>query len=163
MYDKYKQHIVHPAEKYYFKKALSLKRIIKYRVPQIYGTPKIHKPLINRRDKIPHFRSVVTCINSLPEVPSKWCNLKLNEAIQHSFTTIIKDNKCIRTSLTKKFPNGVPNGLRLFLLDAEGMYNNVHQSIHFTKYATGYKHIKTNTTKHSQHYLSQKKFDDDYD
>ena len=124
IYARYKKNIILRAERDYFTKALSINKLLKYTIPQMYGTPKVHKPLWNRQQCIPKFRPVVTCINTVPEVFSKYCNHKMDEATKRCFKTIIKDNTCIRTSLMKKFKNGVPAGARLFSLDATVMYNN---------------------------------------
>ena len=117
-YNKYCDTLTTTAEQVYFKRAMSPANLNKTRVPQFYGTPKVHKPGHKTRP-------VVSCVNSIPEIFSKYVNYQLQKVVNKWLPTVLRDSDHLREELVKKFPNGLPPGAKLFSLDAVSMYSNI--------------------------------------
>lgn len=80
----------------------------------------------NKKQYIPHFRSVVSCVNTLSEVFSKFLDWKLKDIVLHSFSYIIKNSNNIQTKLSASFPTSLPLTACLFSLDAVSIYSNIN-------------------------------------
>jgi hypothetical protein len=107
------------AEATYFRRALTPQRLRNTRTPQIYGMYKVHK------DGAPKMRPVVSCINSIPEIFSKWVDYWLKKIVRNILPTYLRDTEDLMRKLEERFPNGLPAGAKLFSVDAIGMYANI--------------------------------------
>jgi hypothetical protein len=125
IYDKFHTEIHTSAEKTYFSCALNDTTLGTYRVLQFYCTYKVHKT------GQPKMRPIVSCVNSLPEIFSKWIDYWLKKVVATLVPTYIKDSADLIKSLHKAFPNGLPTRAKLFSADAVSMYSNIdtHHSI----------------------------------
>ncbi len=88
-------------------------------VPQIDDIYKVHK-------KIKKQRPVISSVNSIPELFSKHVDYWLKKVVGNLLLTYIKDAEHIMQSLHETFPNGLPPGAKLFLVNAVGMYSNIN-------------------------------------
>jgi hypothetical protein len=118
IHDKYCHTLPTKAEETYFKRALSDDHLNRTRVPQFYGMFKVHKP-----DK--KMRPVISCVNSIPEIFSKWIDHHLKIVVKTLLPTYMKDSIQLQQSLSQAFPNGLPPNARLFSVDAVSMYSNI--------------------------------------
>ena len=100
-------------EKQYFAKQLDLK----HRIPQFYGTPKVHK----NKEPTP-FRPVVSQCGSLSAIISKCIDYKL-QPFTHSIPSYIKNSSMLLDKLDKF--KTLPKGAKLFTSDATSMYTNI--------------------------------------
>jgi hypothetical protein len=107
------------AEETYFQRALSDSSLNRTRTPQIYGMFKVHKT------GSPKMRPVVSCINSIPEIFSKWVDYWLKKIVRHILPTYLRDTEDLILKLNARFPDGLPKGAKLFSVDAIGMYANI--------------------------------------
>jgi hypothetical protein len=89
------------------------------RVPQFYGIYKVHK------NGTPKTRPIVSSVNSIPEIFSKWVDYWLKKVVRTMLPTYIRNADHLMTELRRTFPNGLPPGARLFSVDAIGMYSNI--------------------------------------
>lgn len=117
-YKMYRDTLTTTAEQVYFQRALSPHYLANTRVPQFYGTPKVHKPGNKTRP-------VVSCVNSIPEIFSKYVNYQLQKIVDKRLPTVLRDSDHLREELLKQFPDGLPPGAKLFSLDAVSMYSNI--------------------------------------
>ena len=104
-------------------------------MPQFCGTCKVHK------GGAPKLRPVVSCVNSIPEIFSKWVDCWLKQAVREHLPTYLRDAEHLISELKSSFPNGLPKGARLFSMDAVGMYSNIDtkHGVEMTlKYLTDY-------------------------
>jgi hypothetical protein len=107
------------AEEVYFKRAMTDSHLDSTRVPQFYGMFKVHKP----GNKM---RPVISCVNSIPEIFSKWVDHHLKTLVESNLLpTYMKDSEQLQRSLNEAFPNGLPPNARLFSVDAVSMYSNI--------------------------------------
>lgn len=106
------------AERVYFERAMTSTNLDNTRVPQFYGTPKVHKPGNKTRP-------VVSCVNSIPEIFSKHVNYQLQKVVTQWLPTALRDSDHLREELAKTFPQGLPPGAKLFSIDAVSMYSNI--------------------------------------
>jgi hypothetical protein len=119
VYNKYRHTLPTKAEETYFSRAMTDEYLNSTRVPQFYGTFKVHKP-----DK--KTRPVISCVNSIPEIFSKWIDHHLKTVVDSNLLpTYMKDSEQLQRSLSKAFPNGLPPNARLFSVDAVSMYSNI--------------------------------------
>ncbi len=119
VYDRYKHTLPSKAEETYFSRAMTPEYLNATRVPQFYGTFKVHKP-----DK--KTRPVISCVNSIPEIFSKWIDHHLKTLVDSNLLpTYMKDSEQLQLSLFQAFPNGLPPNARLFSVDAVSMYSNI--------------------------------------
>jgi hypothetical protein len=107
------------AEETYFKRALTKDHLGQTRVPQFYGCYKVHK------NGKPKTRPIVSSVNSIPEIFSKWVDYWLKKVVRKILPTYIRDADHLMTELRRTFPDGLPQGARLFSVDAVGMYSNI--------------------------------------
>ena len=119
IYEKYKHTLPTRAEDTYFSRAMTPEYLNSTRVPQFYGTFKVHKPGKKTRP-------VISCVNSIPEIFSKWIDHHLKTLVDSNLLpTYMKDSEQLQQSLLKTFPNGLPPNARLFSVDAVSMYSNI--------------------------------------
>jgi hypothetical protein len=119
IYCKYGYALPTKAEETYFKRAMANDYLAAKRCPQFCGTFKVHKP-----DK--KMRPVISCVNSIPEIFSKWIDHHLKTLVESNLLpTYMKDSEQLQCSLLKAFPNGLPPHARLFSVDAVAMYSNI--------------------------------------
>lgn len=107
------------AEATYFKRALSPEYLADTRTPQFYGAFKVHK------NGAPKLRPIISSVNSISEIFSKWVDYQLKKVVKDLVPTYIKDSDQLIKELTAAFPNGLPPGAKLFSVDAVGMYSNI--------------------------------------
>jgi hypothetical protein len=107
------------AEETYFKRSLTKDNLSQTRVPQFYGVYKVHK------NGKPKTRPIVSSVNSIPEIFSKWVDYWLKKVVRKILPTYIRDADHLMNELRRTFPNGLPPGARLFSVDAIGMYSNI--------------------------------------
>ena len=88
-------------------------------MPQFCGTCKVHK------GRAPKLRPIASCVNSAPEIFSKWVDCWLKQAIREHLPTCLRDAEHLISELKSSFPNGLPKGAHLFSMDAVGMHSNV--------------------------------------
>jgi hypothetical protein len=119
IYGKYGHSVPSEAESVYFDRALEEHRLNATRTPQIYGMFKVHK------NGAPKTRPVVSCINSIPEIFSKWVDYWLKKVVRTILPTYLRDTEDLMQKLADRFPNGLPAGAKLFSVDAVGMYANI--------------------------------------
>jgi hypothetical protein len=119
IYETFQREIQTPAERTYFSRALNESTLDSYRIPQFYGTYKVHK------SGPPKMRPIVSCVNSLPEIFSKWVNYWLTKCVATLVPTYIKDSLDLINTLHLTFPHGLPMGAKLFSADAISMYSNI--------------------------------------
>ena len=117
----YKHTLPTTAEQTYFKRAITEEYLNATRVPQFYGTFKVHK--IDKK-----MRPVISCVNSIPEIFSKWVDHHLKTVVGSFLPTHMKDSIELQQSLMDTFPNGLPPNAKLFSVDAVGMYANIDTS-----------------------------------
>jgi len=119
LYKQYR-HLLHSeAEQTYFKRALHPENLEQTRVPQFYGAYKVHK---SGKTKM---RPIVSCVNSLPEIFSKWIDYWLKQVVRSHLATYLRDVEHLLNDFSTLFPNGLPANARLFSMDAVGMYANI--------------------------------------
>ncbi len=106
------------AEKTYFERATKTTFLNATRIPQFYGMPKVHKPGVS-------MRPVISSVNSVAEIFSKWVDYKLKSTVTELLPTHIRDSDHLQQSLLEAFPDGIPAGAQLFTVDAVGMYSNI--------------------------------------
>jgi hypothetical protein len=70
-------------------------------------------------------RPIVSCVNSLPEIFSKWVDYWLKKCVTTLVPTYIKDSADLIKALRATFPNGLPTGAKIFSADAVSMYSNI--------------------------------------
>jgi hypothetical protein len=121
IYSEYKHTLPTTAEQTYFKRAITEEYLNATRVPQFYGTFKVHK--IDKK-----MRPVISCVNSIPEIFSKWVDHHLKTVVGSFLPTHMKDSIELQQSLMDTFPNGLPPNAKLFSVDAVGMYANIDTS-----------------------------------
>jgi hypothetical protein len=130
-------HLLHSeAEATYFKRATSTEHLCNTRVPQIYGIFKVHKKDLKTRP-------VISSVNSIPEIFSKHIDYWLKKVVGDLLPTYIKDADSLVRDLHTAFPNGLPQGAKLFSVDAVGMYSNIdtnHGIEVLTEWLTRYRH-----------------------
>jgi hypothetical protein len=119
IHKQYADQLPSEAEKTYFERALSKEHLATLRTPQFYGTYKVHK---NGPAKM---RPIISSVNSLSEVFSKWVDYWLKQLVQNALPTHIRDSEALQEDLRKAFPNGLPKGAKLFSVDAVAMYSNI--------------------------------------
>jgi hypothetical protein len=88
------------------------------RIPQLYGLCKVHKGT-------PAMCSVVSCINSVPEIFSKHADKWLKKLLSDILPTFVRDSAHLISELTRNFPHGLPPGAKLFSVNAVGKYSNI--------------------------------------
>ena len=118
-----------------------------FRTPQFYIMPKVHKTPLSTRP-------VVSCVNSLLEVASKWLDVQMT-GILHLSRTYIKDSNeireeliCSRYSSTESF---------IFTADAVSMYTNIDTNMQSRFSSCGSKNIScvsTNSLQSSHCFLN---------
>jgi hypothetical protein len=118
LYSKHKDDLISEAESVYFERAITGEHLNQTRVPQFYGTYKVHKD--GRRS-----RPVISSINSVPEIFSKWVDYWLKKVVGSLLPTYIRDAEHLMRELNATFPNGIPKNAKLFSIDAVGMYANI--------------------------------------
>jgi hypothetical protein len=118
IYLEYKHTLPTRAEQTYFERAMTEVNLNATRVPQFYGTFKVHK--VDKK-----MRPVISCIGSIPEIFSKWVDHHLKTVVGSLLPTHMKDSIELQQSLMNTFPNGLPPNAKLFSVDAVGMYANV--------------------------------------
>jgi hypothetical protein len=118
LYAEHEESLISEAEQTYFKRATTANHLSKTRVPQFYGTYKVHKN--GRRS-----RPVVSSVNSIPEIFSKWVDYWLKTVVGRLLPTYVRDSEHLITELHKTFPNGLPKNAKLFSVDAVAMYSNI--------------------------------------
>jgi hypothetical protein len=109
------------AEQTYFKRAITEECLNATRVPQFHGTFKVHK--IDKK-----MRPVISCVNSTPEIFSKWVDHHLKTVVGSFLPTHMKDSIELQQSLMDAFPNGLPPNAKSFSVDAVGMHANIDTS-----------------------------------
>jgi hypothetical protein len=119
IYGEWSETLPSEAEETYFKRALKKSKLDATRTPQIYGMYKVHKT------GAPKMRPVVSCINSIPEIFSKWVDYWLKKIVRSILPTYLRDTEDLMRKLEERFPNGLPAGAKLFSVDAVGMYANI--------------------------------------
>jgi hypothetical protein len=119
IHQKFQHTLPSEAEETYFKRALSKNNLGRTRVPQVYGIFKVHK------DGVPKTRPIVSCVNSIPEIFSKWVDYWLKKIVRDILPTYIRDAEDLQSQLKRAFPNGLPPNAKLFSVDAVGMYANI--------------------------------------
>jgi hypothetical protein len=129
-------HLLHSdAEDTYFRRAMKKSHLNQTRVPQIYGIYKIHKKDIKTRP-------VISSVNSIPEIFSKHVDYWLKKVVGKLLPTYIKDAEHLMRDLNDTFPDGLPEGAKLFSVDAVGMYANIdtdHGITILTRWLTEYR------------------------
>ena len=119
VYEKFKHTLPTRAEETYFSRAMTPEYLNSTRVPQFYGTFKVHKPGKKTRP-------VISCVNSIPEIFSKWIDHHLKTLVDSNLLpTYMKDSEQLQQALSQAFPNGLPPNARLFSVDAVSMYSNI--------------------------------------
>jgi hypothetical protein len=119
IYEKYKHTLPTKAEETYFSRAMTDEYLNSTRVPQFYGTFKVHK--LEKK-----MRPVISCVNSIPEIFSKWIDHHLKTLVTSNLLpTYMKDSEQLQQSLALAFPDGLPPNARLFSVDAVSMYSNI--------------------------------------
>jgi hypothetical protein len=119
IYSKFSYSLPSEGKETYFRRALSKNNLNGTRVPQIYGIFKVHK------NGPPKTRPIVSCVNSIPEIFSKWVDFWLKKIVRDILPTYIRDAEDLQKELKKSFPNGLPPNAKLFSVDAVGMYPNI--------------------------------------
>lgn len=119
LYNRYRHTLQTKAELTYFERALTEEYLAGTRVPQFYGTFKVHK------GKKPKMRPIVSCVNSIPGIFSKWVDYWLKQVVRTHLPTYLRDVEHLLEDFSKMFPNGLPPNAKLFSLDAVGMYANI--------------------------------------
>jgi hypothetical protein len=84
IYGKHKDSLISEAEEVYFKRATTDDHLSQTRVPQFYGTYKVHKS--GRRS-----RPVISSINSVPEIFSKWVDYWLEKVVGSLLPTYLRN------------------------------------------------------------------------
>jgi hypothetical protein len=107
------------AEETYLKCSLTKDNLNQTRVPQFYGIYKVHK------HGTPKTRPIVSSVNSIPEIISKWVDNWLKKVVRTILPTYIRDADNLMKELRRTFLHGLPHGARLFSVDAIGMYSNM--------------------------------------
>jgi hypothetical protein len=87
----------------------------KFRTPQFYIMPKVHKTPFGTRP-------VESCVGSFMEVASKWLDYQMKRLLPLS-RTYIKDSKELHGDLMKL--GKLPTNAKLFTADAVAMYPNI--------------------------------------
>ena len=85
IYDSYKHTLPSKAERTYFERATKSSYLSATRIPQFYGTFKVHK------GGDPKLRPIVSCVNSIPEIFSKWVDYWLKQAVREHLPTYLRD------------------------------------------------------------------------
>ena len=68
----------------------------------------------------------VSCVNSIPEIFSKWIDHHLKTLVDWNLLpTYMKDSEQLQQSLSQAFPNGLQPNAQLFSVDAVSMYSNI--------------------------------------
>lgn len=120
LYKKYRYSLPTEAERTYFQRAFHPSYLEQTRVPQFYGAFKVHKA---GKAKM---RPIVSCVNSIPEIVSKWIDYWLKAAVRDTkLASYLRDVEHLLKDLATEFPNGLPPNARLFSMDAVGMYANI--------------------------------------
>ena len=119
LYNRFKHTLPSEAERTYFQRALNEAYLDKTRPPQFYGTFKVHK------DGAPKLRPIVSCVNSIPEIISKWVDFWFKKVVRTCLPTYLRDVEHLLSDFRALFPSGLPPNARLFSMDAVGMYNNI--------------------------------------
>ena len=119
IYGEWKHTLPSEAEETYFKRATKAEYLNKTRVPQFYGTYKVHK------GGKPKTRPILSCVNSVPEIFSKWVDYWLKKVVRTILPTYVRDAEHLMTELKNTFPNGLPVGAKLFSVDAIAMYSSI--------------------------------------
>ena len=112
------RHDISKEEQAYFIK--SLYSTDKHRIPQFYGTPKVHK------EKIPTpFRPVVSQCGSISAILSTFIDYKLQHLTKDMPSYLLNS-----TSLLNELDNlgPLPPSARIFTSDAVSMYSNIDPS-----------------------------------
>ena len=118
LYAKRQESLISEAEQTYFHRATKVEHLNQTRVPQFYGTYKVHKE--GRRS-----RPVVSSVNSTPEIFSKWVDYWLKKVVGSILPTYIRDAKHLIWELHTTFPNGLPKTAKLFSVNAVALYSNI--------------------------------------
>ena len=105
-------------EQTYFHRATQENHLNQTRIPQLYGTYKVHKN--GRRS-----RPVVSSVNSTPEIFSKWVDYWLKKVVGSILPTYIQDAEHLIRELHHTFPNELPKKAKLFSVNAVAMYSNI--------------------------------------
>lgn len=95
LYEKYRHTLPtsKKAEETYFSRAMTNQYLNSMCVPQFYGTLKVHKPGKKTRP-------VISCINSIPEIFSKWVDHHLKMLAESNLLpTYVKDSEQLQHSL----------------------------------------------------------------
>ena len=74
-YTRHKHELQSEAEQIYFERSTTPKHLAQTRIPQFYGTPKVHKHGPTK------LRPVISCVNSIPEIFSKWVDYQLKTTV----------------------------------------------------------------------------------
>jgi hypothetical protein len=77
------------------------------------------------KDGTPKTRPIVSSVNSIPEIFSKWVDYWLKRVVRTILPIYIRDADHLMNDLRRTFPNGLPPDARLFSVDAIGMYSNI--------------------------------------
>jgi hypothetical protein len=107
------------AEETYYKRSLTKDNLNQTRVPQSYGIYKVHK------HGTPKTQPIVSSVNSIPKMFSKWVDFWLKKVVRTILPTYIRDADHLMKELRRTFPHGLPPGARLFSVDAIGIYSNI--------------------------------------
>jgi len=118
LYSRFKGTLPTEAERTYFARALTDDYLDRTRPPQFYGTFKVHKDGAN-------LRPIVSCVNSIPEIFSKWVDYWLKTVVRTFLPSYLRDVEHLLSDFASYFPNGLPPNARLFSMDAVGMYMNI--------------------------------------
>jgi len=119
LYRRFRYSLPTEAVRTYFERALTDEHLDQTRPPQFYGTFKVHK------EGNPKMRPIVSCVNSIPEIFSKWVDFWFKQTVRSLLPTYLRDVEHLLQDLQRFFPNGLPRTARLFSMDAVGMYTNI--------------------------------------
>jgi hypothetical protein len=110
------RHNLPQAKQTYFDRGLK-KSHTKYRTPQFYITPKVHKnPWLTR--------PVVSCVGSFAEIFSKWLDHQMKKLLPTFSTMYLKDSFAVLHNIRDLKP--LPPNAKLFTAGAVLMYTNIN-------------------------------------
>jgi len=123
----------------YFERSIANADSNNSRIPTFYGPWKVHK----KKDST---RPVVSSCGSFPEIFSIFIDEMLKRLVQDVLKSYIISSDQLVYQLTKKFPNRLPYGAKLFSIDAVGMYINI-QTKHAVKVVEKFMRLYANELK----------------
>ena len=74
----------------------------------------------------PKARTIVSLVNSIPKIFSKWADYWLKKVVRKMILTCFQDAHRLMTGLQCTFPNGLPPGVHLLSVNTIGMYSNIN-------------------------------------